>query len=216
MPPVTADAGKSFVVTTPTGDLRFLHTSEIGYFRYQSGRKIWEVALTNGTFLPLKRNTTAEQLCAYDTAFTQIHQSYIINLHYLIMVQDNRCIMYPPFNSLEELVVSKKYKKKMIYLENVEIHHLPSNVARVYGDERDVNIIANNYVVRKMCYPIFCIPILKLMLFLRMLKHEYYFNGYSKIINKMIKERYSVEYVDRMGISTMIKMLKDVGVAQVF
>lgn len=110
----------------------------------------------------------------------------------------------------------RKYKKKMIYLENVEIHHLPSNVARVYGDERDVNIIANNYVVRKMCYPIFCIPILKLMLFLRMLKHEYYFNGYSKIINKMIKERYSVEYVDRMGISTMIKMLKDVGVAQVF
>ena len=110
----------------------------------------------------------------------------------------------------------RKYKKKMIYLENVEIHHLPSNVARVYGDEPDVNIIANNYVVRKMCYPIFCIPILKLMLFLRMLKHEYYFNGYSKIINKMIKERYSVEYVDRMGISTMIKMLKDVGVAQVF
>ena len=86
----------------------------LGYFRYQSARKIWEVALTNGTFLPLKRNTTAEQLCAYDTAFTQIHQSYIINLHYLIMVQDNRCIMYPPFNSLEELVVSKKYKKKMI------------------------------------------------------------------------------------------------------
>lgn len=110
----------------------------------------------------------------------------------------------------------RKYKKKMIYLENVEIHHLPSNVARVYGDERDVNIIANNYVIRKMCYPIFCIPILKLMLFLRMLKHEYYFNGYSKKINKMIKERYSVEYVDRMGISTMIKMLKDVGVAQVF
>ena len=110
----------------------------------------------------------------------------------------------------------RKYKKKMIYLENVEIHHLPSNVARVYGDERDVNIIANNYVIRKMCYPIFCIPILKLMLFLRMLKHEYYFNGYSKKINKMIKERYSVEYVDRMGISTMIKMLKDVGIAQVF
>ena len=46
--------------------------------------------------------------------------------------------------------------------------------------------------------------------------NEYYFNGYSKKINKMIKERYSVEYVDRMGISTMIKMLKDVGIAQVF
>ncbi len=114
-PPMLPDTGKPFVVTTPTGDLRFLHTSEIGYFRYQSARKIWEVALTNGTFLPLKRNTTAEQLCAYDKAFAQIHQSYIINMHYLVMVQDNHCIMYPPFNSLEEeLQVSKKYRKKLI------------------------------------------------------------------------------------------------------
>lgn len=114
IPPVTSDIGKPFVLTTPTGDLRFLHTSEIGYFRYLSNRKIWEVALTNGTFLPLKRSTTAEQLCAFDAAFTQIHQSYIINMRYLIMVQDNRCIMYPPFNASEELLVSKKYKKKMI------------------------------------------------------------------------------------------------------
>lgn len=43
----------------------------------------------------------------------------------------------------------RKYKKKMIYLENVEIHHLPSNVARVYGDERDVNIIANKLRCKK-------------------------------------------------------------------
>lgn len=50
-----------------------------------------------------------------------------------------------------------------------------------YNAEKYINIIANNYVVRKMCYPIFCIPILKLMLFLRMLKHEYYFNGYSSM-----------------------------------
>ena len=68
------------------------------------------------------------------------------------------------------------------------------------------NIIANNYVVRKMCYPIFCIPILKLMLFLRMLKHEYYFNGYSKIINKMIKERYSVKKLVSMVFRLQLAM----------
>ena len=78
----------------------------------------------------------------------------------------------------------------MIYLENVEIHHLPSNVARVYGDERDVNIIANNYVIRKMCYPIFCIPILKLMLFLRMLKHEYYFKRRKVLYRRLIMKGY--------------------------
>lgn len=104
---------RPFMLVTPMGDMRFLRASEIGYFRYLSNRKIWEVALTDGTFLPLRRNTTAEQICAYDSVFIQIHQSYIINLHYLIMVQDNKCIMYPPFNVAEELVISKKYKKMM-------------------------------------------------------------------------------------------------------
>lgn len=104
---------RPFMLVTPTGDLRFVHASEIGFFRYLSNRKLWEVALADGTFLPLRRNTTAEQLCAYDSVFIQIHQSFIINMHYLIMVQDNRCVMYPPFNAVEDLVVSKKYKKKM-------------------------------------------------------------------------------------------------------
>lgn len=104
---------RPFMLVTPTGDMRFLRASEIGYFRYLSNRKIWEVALTDGTFLPLRRNMTAEQLCAYDSVFIQIHQSYIINMHYLVMVQDNKCVMYPPFNAAEELVISKKYKKMM-------------------------------------------------------------------------------------------------------
>ena len=106
---------KPFILVTPTGDLRVLRASDIGYFRYQSSRKLWEVALTNGTFFPLKRNTSAEQLCAYDEYFVQIHQSYIINLNYLMMVQDNRCIMYPPFNAVaEDLLVSKIYRKEMM------------------------------------------------------------------------------------------------------
>ena len=63
-----ADTGrgneKSFMVVTPVGDLRVLRVSDIGYFRYVSERKIWEVALVNGTFIPLKRNTRAKNLCA--------------------------------------------------------------------------------------------------------------------------------------------------------
>lgn len=105
---------KSFMVVTPMGDLRVLRVSDIGYFRYVSDRKIWEVALANGSFIPLKRNTRAEHLCAYDPAFVQIHQSYIINMNYLLMVQGGQCVMYPPFNEVDELQVSKKYKKEMM------------------------------------------------------------------------------------------------------
>lgn len=109
-----SDSERPFMLVTPTGDLRVVRASDIGFFRYLSSRKIWEVALSDGTFLALKRNTSADQLCAYDDAFVQIHQAYIINMNYLVMVQDNRCIMYPPFNTTEELLVSKKYKKEMM------------------------------------------------------------------------------------------------------
>ena len=113
-----ADTGrgneKSFMVVTPVGDLRVLRVADIGYFRYVSERKIWEVALVDGTFIPLKRNTRAENLCAYDSAFVQIHQSYIINMNYLLMVQGCQCVMYPPFNNVDELQVSKKYRKEMM------------------------------------------------------------------------------------------------------
>ncbi len=105
---------KSFMIVMPTGDIRILRTSDIGYFRYLSGRKIWEAALSNGTFVPLKRNTTAESLCTYDSSFVQIHQSYIVNMNYLLIVHDNRCIMYPPFEKVTELRVSKKYRKIMM------------------------------------------------------------------------------------------------------
>lgn len=111
----SVDSEKPFMLVTPTGDLRVLRASDIGYFRYQSARKSWEVALTNGTFISLRRNTSAEQLCAYDEQFVQIHQSFIINLSYLLMVQDNRCVMYPPFDApSEDLIVSRKYRKEMM------------------------------------------------------------------------------------------------------
>lgn len=35
-------------------------------------------------------------------------------MNYLVMVQDNRCIMYPPFDGCDELLVSKKYRKEMM------------------------------------------------------------------------------------------------------
>lgn len=37
-----------FMITTPTGDLRMIKVSEIGFFRYVSTRKIWEAVLSGG------------------------------------------------------------------------------------------------------------------------------------------------------------------------
>lgn len=103
----------TFMISTPTNDLRILRATDIGFFRYNSERKLWEVMLNNQSFLMLKKNTTAEQIRGYDTCFVQIHQSYIINVNYLMMIKENRCVMFPPFENVTELQVSKKYKKEL-------------------------------------------------------------------------------------------------------
>ena len=112
--PIPERAEKKFMIVTPKGDLCFLRTSEIGFFRYVSERKIWEAALSNGNVLPLKRNITAEQLRKFDSSFIQVHQSFIINMNYLMMVQDSCCVLYPPFDKETGIILSKKYRKEMM------------------------------------------------------------------------------------------------------
>ena len=106
-------AGQTFIVFTPTNDMRALRPAEIGFFRYCSDRKQWEVILNNQPPLTLRRGMTAEQIVQYSSGFVQIHQSYIINIDYLMLIKDNNCVLYPPFDKVTELIVSKKYKKKL-------------------------------------------------------------------------------------------------------
>lgn len=105
--------GQTFIVFTPTNDMRALRTSEIGFFRYCSDRKQWEVMLCNQPPLTLRRGVTADHIVGYSPGFVQIHQSYIINIDYLMIIKNNRCQMYPPFDKVTELLVSKKYKRML-------------------------------------------------------------------------------------------------------
>lgn len=115
LPPVGASvaAGQTFIVFTPTNDMRALRPAEIGFFRYCSDRKQWEVVLNGQPPLALRRGMTAEQIIQYSPSFVQIHQSYIINIDYLMIIRDNHCLLYPPFDKVAELLVSKKYKKEL-------------------------------------------------------------------------------------------------------
>lgn len=106
-------AGQTFIVFTPTNDMRALRPAEIGFFRYCSERKQWEVILSQQPPLVLRRGMTAEQIIQYSPCLVQIHQSYIINIDYLMIIKDSKCLLYPPFDKVDELLVSKKYKKEL-------------------------------------------------------------------------------------------------------
>ena len=105
--------GQTFIVFTPTNDMRALRPSEIGFFRYCSERKQWEVFLNNQPPLALRRGTTAEHIIQYSPNFVQVHPSYIINIDYLLIIKESKCLLYPPFDKVTELLVSRKYKRQL-------------------------------------------------------------------------------------------------------
>ncbi len=105
---------KAFIIATPTNDLQVFHTEDIGYFKYNQERKLWEVYPCNQSPIALRRNTTAENILKGSAAFVQIHQSCIININYLVTIKEKRCILYPPFDQANDLIISNIFHKKLL------------------------------------------------------------------------------------------------------
>ncbi len=108
----TARHGEVFTATTYTNELRVMRLSDIGYFRYSMRRKVWEVALNDNSFIQLKRGTTANDILNYSHQFIQTHQSYIVNMHYLLLVGSSKCRLYPPFEE-DELPIGRTYSREL-------------------------------------------------------------------------------------------------------
>lgn len=105
---------ETIIIPSPTNDLQFMRPENIGFFKYNSERKQWEVYLNNTptpTFL--RKAITAEQVLNSSPSFIQIHQSFIININYLVMIKDKKCVFYPPFDKVHDLPISKLYLKKL-------------------------------------------------------------------------------------------------------
>lgn len=102
------------MVTSATNDKMVLRAQNIGYFRYNSVRKLWEIVLDNLQSIALKHNTTADTILSYNADFVQIHKIFIININYLSMIQDNVCIMSVPFNEVTDLKIGRIYRKALL------------------------------------------------------------------------------------------------------
>lgn len=101
-----------FVVTTPTG-AQLIKSSDIVFFEYESFKKIWNIFTVDEKQYTLKRGTNAENILGYSPTSVQISQYLIINIDYLSSIEDNHCIMFPPYQNLP-LKISRKYYKSFI------------------------------------------------------------------------------------------------------
>ncbi len=106
---------KKFLLYTNTSDFKVVKINNIGLFQYNSERRIWEVIIIGQSRpIGLKRSVNNQMILNFDHSFIQIHQSYIININYLIEVIDNKCHFFPPFDQIENIPVGRFFRKKLI------------------------------------------------------------------------------------------------------
>ena len=106
---------KKFILYTNTSDFKVVKIRNIGLFQYNSERRIWEVII-RGQSRPigLKRSVNNKMIVNFDNSLIQVHQSYIININYLIEVVDNKCRFFPPFDQIDYISVGRLFRKKLI------------------------------------------------------------------------------------------------------
>ncbi|EOU1756635.1 glycosyltransferase [Clostridium perfringens] len=124
--------------------------------------------------------------------------------------------LYPPklmFGS-EELyssIIAWSKNKKVVWLENVRVEHYPSIINRHSGDERKLDFIINQYVIKKITYPAICLPITWFIYTLHKVKHGFYGLRLNREIKKKVQMRYSTGLVERISIKSWYSLFNKFG-----
>jgi len=102
-----------FAVQTITG-LMLVKCQEVLLFQYLKDQRCWQMRFSDNNTYKLRTNITAKDLIMLNPSFIQINQNCIINLSYLMSIENKtlKCMFYPPFDSIE-LEVSSRYFKKI-------------------------------------------------------------------------------------------------------
>lgn len=108
---LTGTNGKRAALQTITG-LMLVNPQDVFCFSFDDSSKLWVLRMVSDKQYKLKRQITAKNLLSLDDSFVQIRQDCIINLDYLIGIENGsmRCLFNPPFDG-EELVVSRRCLK---------------------------------------------------------------------------------------------------------
>ena len=102
-----------FAIQTVSG-LLLVRCEEIFLFQFLGDQRCWQIVLTSRTTHKLKMGTTAKDLLSINNTFVQISQDCIVNLTYLMFIENKtlRCEFYPPFQE-EERIASHRYFKQL-------------------------------------------------------------------------------------------------------
>lgn len=89
--------------------LLMVNPSDVFSFTFINDSRIWLLKMSDGSEHRLKKQINAKQLLAISESFVQVRQDVIINLDYLMSIENYtlRCIFAPPFDK-EDIQVSRR------------------------------------------------------------------------------------------------------------
>lgn len=92
--------------------LLLVNPSDVFSFSFLDDKHFWVLKMANGIEYKLKRQTTAKQILAISDSFAQVRQDVIINLDFLLGIENFtlRCVFAPPFDQ-EDIQVSRRCYK---------------------------------------------------------------------------------------------------------
>ncbi len=104
---------RKFAMQTLKG-LLLLRRSDILYFQYLNEARCWQMMLTDFSIHRLRLSINAKEILNISTSFLQISQDIILNVDYLLSIENKtlRCMLYPPFTEID-IKASKRYYSKI-------------------------------------------------------------------------------------------------------
>ena len=103
----------TIAMLTMKNELRPTKCSEIGFFRYNSERKLWTAILEDSTALTLRKGTTARDIMQLNPLFQQCHQSFIVNLSHVRLIGNTQVRLRKPFH-LYSIPMGRTFFKPML------------------------------------------------------------------------------------------------------
>lgn len=104
---------RKFAMQTLKG-LLLLRRSDILYFQYLNEARCWQMMLTDFSIHRLRLSINAKEILNISTSFLQISQDIILNVDYLLSIENKtlRCMLYSPFTEID-IKASKRYYSKI-------------------------------------------------------------------------------------------------------
>lgn len=104
-----------------------------------------------------------------------------------------------------------KENKKVAEYKEISVNHFPSNINRHAGKERDIDLIINQYLIKKLMCPILVLPITYFMFVLHCIHNGFWKDKWRDLIRERIDNRYEKGDINRMRLSTWIKIIYKFG-----